>query len=179
MSAAARVGWGKRTERRYSVEKRLGWWVVRYYHDIPFEDVPFDRLVFAPVWLHPTHEEAERAAQWVIDVITAGGITSLYYDWSHFHKREHGCFPKTFHIMLMVQQGHCGYCDQIKGRLDVDHNHLTGEIRSLLCRKCNLGFSVGSDYERCDGMKARMAKWKAHTAQIRSQNKSTEECSAV
>ncbi len=67
------------------------------------------------------------------------------------------CLRKAFGIsfadykaMLLQQRGVCAICKKpetatFKGRLthlSVDHNHLTGQVRGLLCRDCNsaLGF---------------------------------------
>ena len=37
------------------------------------------------------------------------------------------------------QEGKCSICKESFDSLCVDHNHDTGEIRGLLCKKCNLG----------------------------------------
>ena len=41
--------------------------------------------------------------------------------------------------MLEAQDGRCAICGNKprKRRLDVDHNHKTGKVRGLLCRRCN------------------------------------------
>ena len=49
--------------------------------------------------------------------------------------------------MLKKQQGKCGACKTKfpthKARwFDVDHNHVTGKARGLLCRKCNLSLHI-------------------------------------
>lgn len=51
--------------------------------------------------------------------------------------------------MLAAQNGSCKICKKpetavIRGtlaRLAVDHNHLTGEVRGLLCLRCNTGIA--------------------------------------
>lgn len=46
-----------------------------------------------------------------------------------------------YELMLKDQKGHCAICkeklDENK-RLDIDHDHNTGEVRGLLCMHCNL-----------------------------------------
>ncbi len=43
--------------------------------------------------------------------------------------------------LYQIQQGCCAICrihqTKLNRRLDVDHNHLTGKVRGLLCMKCN------------------------------------------
>jgi len=41
--------------------------------------------------------------------------------------------------MLKAQEGTCAICDggTSKNHFAVDHNHKTGEVRGLLCAKCN------------------------------------------
>jgi hypothetical protein len=55
---------------------------------------------------------------------------------------------------LLIKQGEvCAICGKpeslkIKGKtamLSVDHNHYTGEIRGLLCSRCNRGLGVFND----------------------------------
>ncbi len=41
--------------------------------------------------------------------------------------------------LLAEQDGHCALCPSVPKtrRLDVDHDHPTGQIRGLLCHRCN------------------------------------------
>jgi len=65
-------------------------------------------------------------------------------------KRDFGISLEDFKQMLLEQKGVCAICGQpeiatYKGKLrhlSVDHDHKTGQIRSLLCNDCNsaLGF---------------------------------------
>ncbi len=52
----------------------------------------------------------------------------------------YGITPKQFEAMVAKQKGLCFICDKPpKGKfsLGVDHSHVTGEIRVLLCANCN------------------------------------------
>ena len=49
-----------------------------------------------------------------------------------------------YNILLEKQGGTCIICGDIpeNRRLDIDHDHGTGEIRGLLCNRCNRGLSL-------------------------------------
>jgi len=54
-----------------------------------------------------------------------------------------------FHAMWETQGGKCGICDSPletgqKGHA-IDHNHDTGEVRSILCQHCNKGLGYFKD----------------------------------
>lgn len=44
-----------------------------------------------------------------------------------------------YDLILSAQDGRCAICNGVPRtrRLSVDHNHRTGEIRGLLCSRCN------------------------------------------
>jgi hypothetical protein len=48
----------------------------------------------------------------------------------------YGINIETYELMLNRQDGECAICLR-QGRLDVDHDQDTGEIRGLLCTGCN------------------------------------------
>ena len=52
-----------------------------------------------------------------------------------------GISPVQYNEMVIEQDGYCAICgrhqSELKRRLAVDHNHVTGEIRGLLCGNCN------------------------------------------
>ena len=68
-----------------------------------------------------------------------------------FKSRLHHYFDITideYDNMIELQNGVCAICGQIETngrRLSVDHNHGTGKIRELLCRKCNTGLGQFND----------------------------------
>lgn len=58
--------------------------------------------------------------------------------------RRYGLSAGEYDAMLEEQGGVCRICKKtcLSGqRLSVDHNHTTGEVRALLCRKCNSGIA--------------------------------------
>lgn len=51
-------------------------------------------------------------------------------------KRKYGLTIAQYNQMYETQQG-CWYICKAKTKLRVDHNHLTGHVRRLLCQCCN------------------------------------------
>jgi hypothetical protein len=60
-------------------------------------------------------------------------------------KSDYKITLNEYNEILIKQEYKCAICGNIKNgnrRMCVDHNHSTGEIRGLLCSRCNLG--IGS-----------------------------------
>jgi len=54
--------------------------------------------------------------------------------------KQYGLTPESYAAMFAEQNGVCKICNQVcaTGRnLAVDHNHTTGVVRGLLCKRCN------------------------------------------
>ncbi len=55
--------------------------------------------------------------------------------------KKYGITEKQYLLMLKKQGDRCALCkrpaSQFKRNLDVDHNHITGHIRGILCNFCN------------------------------------------
>ena len=59
----------------------------------------------------------------------------------------YGIEPEHYAKLLAAQAGVCAICGKpetkiVRGRLlqlSVDHDHVTGEVRQLLCQRCNAG----------------------------------------
>ena len=52
---------------------------------------------------------------------------------------KYGLTPSEYYALLSVQGNQCYVCLRAPGvrRLCVDHDHVTGKVRGLLCGKCN------------------------------------------
>lgn len=51
--------------------------------------------------------------------------------------KRYGLPVDALDAMRSAQGGHCALCPAVE-RLEVDHDHATGKVRGLLCRRCNL-----------------------------------------
>jgi hypothetical protein len=70
------------------------------------------------------------------------------YRWERILQRKYGITAEDYSYMLEQQQGGCAICFQENptgNRLAVDHNHDTGEVRGLLCSRCNTGLGQFGD----------------------------------
>jgi predicted transcriptional regulator len=63
--------------------------------------------------------------------------------------RKYGITPEGRKSLLQKQGGTCAICGKKPGgrhgTLSVDHSHTTGEVRGLLCDKCNLLLGLSGD----------------------------------
>ena len=59
---------------------------------------------------------------------------------------RYGLTPEQFKEMVATQGGACAICRKVPLEiLRVDHDHVTGQVRALLCRKCNTGIGFLGD----------------------------------
>ena len=78
--------------------------------------------------------------------------------WIRKNLAKYGLTLEDYNEILQRQDGHCATCDRTseenEGRgkargksimLAVDHNHVTGEVRGLLCWWCNLALGYLQD----------------------------------
>lgn len=60
-----------------------------------------------------------------------------------------GITIEVYNHLFEKQKGKCFICnthqDRLSVALSVDHNHTTGKIRGLLCRRCNQGIGLFND----------------------------------
>lgn len=68
---------------------------------------------------------------------------SKFNSWKFKLKKKFGLEAAEYQAMHDTQHGKCAICCQPSPNqaLSVDHNHITGQIRALLCSKCN--FAIG------------------------------------
>lgn len=55
---------------------------------------------------------------------------------------DYGIYGPDKQRMIREQEGKCKICNiEFKDRnfVDIDHDHITGRVRGILCRKCNIG----------------------------------------
>lgn len=65
--------------------------------------------------------------------------TAEYAAWGRRrHLQQYGLTPEKFDEMREAQGGCCAFCGEPKKRLVVDHCHKTGNVRGLLCVRCNV-----------------------------------------
>lgn len=63
-------------------------------------------------------------------------------------RRFYGIGFAEYEAMLAAQDGVCGICrgtEPTGAMFNVDHDHTTGAVRGLLCRKCNVAIGLLGD----------------------------------
>jgi len=65
------------------------------------------------------------------------------------YKRKYGITLSDYNKLLKQQNNRCNICSihesELNTRLCVDHSHVTGTIRGLLCHNCNRGIGLLQD----------------------------------
>ena len=77
-------------------------------------------------------------------------LKDKYKEYRHVYylKTKHGISKEEYEKMLEQQDGVCFICrnpDSRNHKLCVDHNHITNEVRGLLCHNCNRTLGVLKD----------------------------------
>lgn len=78
-------------------------------------------------------------------------------------KRSYGITPEQYDQKIVDQNGYCSIClkELVPGlRTHLDHNHSTGQIRSILCGSCNIGLGAfGNNPKRLEAAVAYLVSW--------------------
>ena len=82
-------------------------------------------------------------------------------NWSGFEKqdaiirRQYGISMEEFDELLEFQGGGCAICskpiDELRRRMNIDHDHKNGKVRGILCSGCNTG--LGHLGDNVEGLK--------------------------
>jgi len=77
------------------------------------------------------------------------GYAKIYYDkhkymfWIKSIKNDYNLSVEAYEVMFQIQNGRCAICGKTVEdngrRLAVDHDHVSGKVRGLLCVNCNQG----------------------------------------
>jgi hypothetical protein len=70
------------------------------------------------------------------------------YKKQQYYLRHYGLTKEDYERMLVEQAGICAICelpDPSGKALAVDHNHVTNEVRGLLCENCNRAIGLLKD----------------------------------
>jgi hypothetical protein len=57
-----------------------------------------------------------------------------------YYRRTYGVSADDVDVMLAAQGNVCAICGErpeVEARMHVDHDHVTGELRGVLCSRCN------------------------------------------
>lgn len=71
---------------------------------------------------------------------------------------RYGLTLDQYHAMYEKQDFGCGICGNADKRLVIDHHHVSGRVRGLLCKPCNT--ALGQLYERPE-LFEKAARWVA------------------
>lgn len=70
------------------------------------------------------------------------------------YKARYGIDREEFERMARAQLGACAICGNDEKRLVLDHNHVTGQVRDLLCDRCNRDMAVVDEPGRVEALVA-------------------------
>ena len=62
-------------------------------------------------------------------------------------KSKYGITQNDYDEMYLAQEGKCSICGK-EEKLEVDHNHDTGNVRGLLCKSCNMTLAHDANWMR-------------------------------
>jgi len=96
---------------------------------------------------HDTNRERENSSNLARHHAKKSDQAYLDRIWESGLKTKFGITAEKYYEMVESQQGLCAICHKPPNgrRLDVDHHHVSSEVRGLLCRSCNLALGQFKD----------------------------------
>lgn len=71
---------------------------------------------------------------------------AIEYSTHYNRRRRTGITQEQYQQLVNTQRGLCAICGGVGSKaLAIDHNHTTGQLRGLLCGKCNRGIGYLND----------------------------------
>jgi Recombination endonuclease VII len=61
---------------------------------------------------------------------------------------KYGLTLKSYQAMKVAQNGKCRICLKTTRYFHIDHDHITGRVRGLLCARCNIALGLFRDNPR-------------------------------
>jgi hypothetical protein len=58
--------------------------------------------------------------------------------------KRYGLTIEDYEVILQTQRGRCAIC-RGPAPTNVDHDHVTGKVRGILCQRCNIGLGIFYD----------------------------------
>ena len=87
-------------------------------------------------------------------------------------KMKYKITPEDYDKLMAEQGGTCAICnsgvDKGYGYLCVDHNHETGEVRGLLCHRCNMHVGVLEQVDSVERCQEYIRRWNDTTNQAKT-----------
>ncbi len=119
-------------------EKRLAW--RRAWYERTRDERNRVRRASYPLFRERTKKEN---ARW----LSSPKGQAWHKDYAKFYAlhRNYGLSREEYIELLAKQNGRCPICERKLTKIQVDHDHETGEIRALLCPRCNTLLGLARD----------------------------------
>jgi len=101
----------------------------------------------------------EKAKQCVVTAKARREAREPGYRRDEFRKTKYGLSKTQFADMRAAQNDLCALCDDKMTPPCVDHDHVSGKVRALLCRNCNNALGKLQD---CPGLLLKAAAYLEH-----------------
>ena len=118
---------------------------------MPYASPDKQRAYWKSYWAKPANAKRKRAAAYRTyqkRLVNTTKPQQVTHDRRAWLKYLYNITPEDFQRMYDAQAGRCALCHTVpptpKGRrynLYVDHDHITGTVRALLCHRCNHGLA--------------------------------------